>query len=697
MPRYIKIILWACLGVVLTLVLAMLLVATFNWNYAKPWINRQATELAGRPVAIEGDLSVKWLGPAKQGGWRGWVPMPQITAQQITVGNPQDSKLDVNMADIKNLEVVVNPLALLNQTIQIPRLKIESANVHLDRNAEGANNWTFTQPRADKSAPSKWEFDLQTLQLSQARIRVVDAASKLDLDAELDSLEEVGKEGYGIGFKASGSYNDADIKGTGQSGGILSLQSGSDPFPLQGEVKVGETAISIEGSVTRPQQLAGLDVRLKLAGDSMADLYPLTGVALPNTPPYHTEGRLIGSLEGENDVWRYEDFKGSVGKSDLEGTLEYHVRKPRSLLTGEVESKLLRLKDLGPLIGIDTSDVKASGKDKDKVRQPADKALPVAPISTKAWGTMDADVKFKGVKILRDKDLPLDDIEAHVKLDDRVLALTPLNFGFAGGTLSNVITLNGRSEKIEADMVTSARHLKLKKLFPGAESMNASFGELHGDATLKGQGRSIAELLGYSNGEMKAVVSKGTVSHFLLEAAGLNIANMVLVKLFGDEQVMLNCVAADFRVTNGLMQARVFKLETEDTTVDVTGDVNLRTEKLDLDVRPANKTVRIFTLRSPLYIKGTFKKPDVGVQAGPLVARAGAAVVLGVVATPFAALLPLLNVGTNDSDGCTALGDGAGKSSKSSKADESSSNNKNSKKGQADDDRANWPSSQALP
>jgi uncharacterized protein involved in outer membrane biogenesis len=310
---------------------------------------------------------------------------------------------------------------------------------------------------------------------------------------------------------------------------------------------------------------------------------------------------------------------------------------------------------------------------------------------------MDADVKFKGVKILRDKDLPLDDIQAHVKLDDRVLALTPLNFGFAGGTLSNVITLNGRGEKIEADMVTSARHLKLKKLFPGAESMNASFGELHGDATLKGQGRSIAELLGYSNGEMKAVVSRGTVSHFLLEAAGLNIANMVLVKLFGDEQVMLNCVAADFRVTNGLMQARVFKLETEDTTVDVTGDVNLRTEKLDLDVRPANKTVRIFTLRSPLYIKGTFKKPDVGVQAGPLVARAGAAVVLVVVATPFAALLPLLNVGTHDSDGCTALGDGAGKSSKSSKADESSSNNKNSKKGQADDDRANWPSSQALP
>lgn len=686
MPRYTKIVLWVCLGVVLAWVLAAVLVATFNWNYAKPWINRQASELAGRPVAIEGDLSVKWLRPDNQSGWRGWVPLPQITAQQITVGNPQGSKLDANMADIKHLEVVLNPLALLEQVIQIPSLKIESANVRLNRDAQGVNNWTFTESGADKPEPSKWKLDLQKLQLSQARVRVVDAASQLDLDAELDSLKEAGKDGYGIGFKASGSYNKAAIKGTGRSGGILSFQANSMPFPLQGEVKVGETIINIEGSVTRPQQLAGLDVQLKLVGDSMADLYALTGVALPDTPPYSTEGRLIGTLEGENDVWRYEDFKGVVGKSDLEGSLEYQLRKPRSFLIGRVESKLLRFKDLGPLIGADTSDVKAKGKSGDKVKQPPGKALPVAPISTKAWGAMDADVKFKGVKILRDKDLPLDAIEAHIKLDDRVLSLTPLNFGFAGGTLSNTISLDGRSEKIQAEMVTSARHLKLRRLFPGAEKMNASFGELHGDATLKGQGDSVAELLGHSNGEMKALVSRGTISHFLLEAAGLNIANMVIVKLFGDEQVVLSCVAADFGVTNGLMQARVFKLETEDTTVDVTGDVNLRTEKLDLDVRPANKTVRIFTLRSPLYVKGTFKNPDVGVQVGPLAARAGAAVVLGVVATPFAALLPLLNVGANESNDCAPVVEGRKK--------KASAPPKNSK---SDSDRKNWPSSQAYP
>src|SRR3546814_13463079 len=95
-------------------------------------------------------------------------------------------------------------------------------------------------------------------------------------------------------------------------------------------------------------------------------------------------------LEGEDDTWRYEGFKGVVGKSDLHGTLVYQVRKPRSMLSGQVASELLRFKDLGPLIGVDSSDVKSADK-KSKDRQPANKVLPVAPIDTQAWGVMDAD------------------------------------------------------------------------------------------------------------------------------------------------------------------------------------------------------------------------------------------------------------------------------------------------------------------
>jgi hypothetical protein len=53
--------------------------------------------------------------------------------------------------------------------------------------------------------------------------------------------------------------------------------------------------------------------------------------------------------------------------------------------------------------------------------------------------------------------------------------------------------------------------------------------------------------------------------------------------------------------------------------------------------------MRVLTLRSPLYVKGTFAHPDAGVKAGPLIARGAAAVALGVVLTPAAALLALVS------------------------------------------------------
>src|SRR5690606_5466213 len=114
------------------------------------------------------------------------------------------------------------------------------------------------------------------------------------------------------------------------------------------------------------------------------------------------------------------------------------VRKPRSFLTGDLQSKLLRFKDLGPLVGVDKRE-EAKGEAK---KQPADKALPVDTINTDSWGVMDADLRFEGKKIVRSENLPLDNVKAHVKLDNKLLTLTPLNFGVAGGTLTTNIQLN---------------------------------------------------------------------------------------------------------------------------------------------------------------------------------------------------------------------------------------------------------------
>jgi uncharacterized protein involved in outer membrane biogenesis len=192
-------------------------------------------------------------------------------------------------------------------------------------------------------------------------------------------------------------------------------------------------------------------------------------------------------------------------------------------------------------------------------------------------------------------------------------------------------------------------------LFPKLESMQASVGEVSGDAALSGKGNSVSAMLATSSGELGATVSEGSVSKFVLEAAGLNIANLVFVKLFGDKQIQLNCMAGDFVVEHGKAQTRRFVVDTKEAVINVSGNVDLAKETLDFDVRPQTKGVRIISLRTPLYAKGTFTNPDVGPQKGPLALKAGAAVALATIVNPAAAIIPLVNPGKVDPVDCNAL------------------------------------------
>ncbi len=231
----------------------------------------------------------------------------------------------------------------------------------------------------------------------------------------------------------------------------------------------------------------------------------------------------------------------------------------------------------------------------------------------------------------------------------------PLNFGVAGGNMIANIKMDGRNDLIKTEIKLSARHLKLKQLFPTFEAMQASFGEVNGDTSLSATGNSIASMLASSNGEIKALINEGTISKLLLEQIGLNVGNVVLSQLFGDKQVKLNCMASDLSVTNGLIQTRTLILDTEDAVLYITGNIDLAQEKLDLTINPKTKGLRIISLRAPLYVTGDFKTPKVSVDKGVVALKSGGVVVLGVLA-PVTALLPLINVGTqNETDNKCAV------------------------------------------
>ena len=665
MKRKSRTISWIC-GIACALIAALVVfVATFDWNRAKPSINAKVSEVLGRAFAIDGDLSVHWRRDQDRGDW---LPGPVFTARDLRIDNPEWAR-EKRFAHLHEVEFRLSLLSLLAHRIAIAHVQLGRPTIHLEKQGDKRNNWTFALAQG-KGAPSSWALDIGDIAFDAGKITLRDPVDHIDVAIDVDPLgksiafaDVMGKvasstadkstvrthtQDFAFGFKANGSYNGAHVSGNGKTGGVLALRRADSAFPLQADVHVGDVHIAVNGSVTDPSSPDAVELHLRLAADSMAHLYPVIGVTLPDTPPFETDGHLTGKLNAGANAFTYDGFNGRVGGSDLHGTLTYAQHSPRPKLSGKLWSEQLQLADLGPLIGLDTGDKsKASTATppggKDAPRRPANgKVLPNDAFRTNRWRGMDADIAFNGKRIVRDADLPVSDLQAHVIMDDGALALAPLDFGFAGGEARSTIRLDGRGDPMKGDIKLEARHLELRQLFPNMKTMQDALGELNVDAALSATGNSVAALLGSSNGELKLVMSNGVVSRELMELAGLNVGNYVMVKLFGDQPVKINCAATDFAATNGLLESRLAVFDTENAMINIDGSVNFATEAIDLDITPHTKGLRIFSLRSPLYVKGTLGTPDVGVHTGKLLLRGGGAVALGVVAAPIAALLPLI-------------------------------------------------------
>ncbi|MDI3261645.1 MAG: AsmA family protein [Fulvimonas sp.] len=692
-PRWLMRIALALLALVLLVIVAIVL---FDWNRLRPFINDKLSQALGRPFAIAGDLTVDWSREREAGGLAAWVPWPTFTARDVRIGNPAWAK-QTQFAHLDAVRFRLALLPLLAHRIVVPLVQLQRPAVDLERDAQGRASWDFAL--ADDGQPSAWKLELDRIGFDRGTAHVDDAPGRIVLDIDVQPLtgpipyerlvsqaseearadasaavgvdarramagkaprdERIGHAGardlsYRFAWHARGTYHGAPAQGSGRIGGLIALREAREPFPLQARMHIGDSRIALVGTLTDPLHLAALDLRVWFAGSSMARLYAITGVTLPDTPPFATEGHLVAQLRRGGSHYAYHDFRGRVGGSDLAGDLNYDTGGARPKLSGTLRSQVLRMADLAPLIGVNTGASSQDGSGTAATPQPADKVLPAEPFRTDRWQAMDADVRYSGAHLLHDDDaFPLDSLDTHLTLRAGVLTLDPLKAGLADGTVQGKLRLDGSREPMRGSLDLTGSHLKLKRLFPGFAPMQTSLGEINGQVTLEARGNSVAGLLGSADGAVRMVMNDGAISRNLLEMAGLNVGNIILGKLFGDRTVKIRCAATDLEARHGLFTTRLFVFDTEDALIEVEGSVDFANERLNFDIYPHTKGVRVLSLRSPLYARGTFKHPDVGVHGGPLLARGAGAAALGAAVAPAAALLALIAPSHDDeADAC---------------------------------------------
>ncbi len=132
-----------------------------------------------------------------------------------------------------------------------------------------------------------------------------------------------------------------------QGGALLGLRSAHHPYPISAKAILGTTRASIDGSLLDPLHLKGEEVNFTLEGSDLALLFPIISVPFPPTPAYN----LVGFLDRGGDVWTFRRFKGTVGQSDLAGDFTVDRGQRPQMISADLVSKQLVMKDLGGFIG----------------------------------------------------------------------------------------------------------------------------------------------------------------------------------------------------------------------------------------------------------------------------------------------------------------------------------------------------------
>jgi uncharacterized protein involved in outer membrane biogenesis len=623
------------IGVAAFGLLVVLAILLFDWNWLRGPIERRTYEKTGRQLAINGDLSVKLR----------W-PSPRIRIEGLTFANPAWAR-EPQMVAADAVEVSFSIPQLFRRNYVLTEVTLDRAVVHLEKAADGRKNWLLDLQQQDETA----RLRIERLTLQHAQLGYDDAAQKTSIRSELSSQTEGGTNAAagrepGIVFSASGRYKGEPMKLSGSGGPVLALRDETTPYPLKVAGNFGRTSARIDGTITSLLKFSALDIRLDLRGDSLAQLFPVIGIALPKTAPYATSGHLTH----QGDTWLYEKFSGRIGASDIAGTLRFDTAGKRPYMHGELASKVLAIEDLGPLIGARPGTV-AQAK---AAPVAAAHVLPDQPFNTERWDSVDADVVLRAASIRRAKEVPVDNLHTRIRMKDSVLTLDPLDFGVAGGKLAGTVTLDGRRNPIAARTSVRASKLDLPKLLPTLKLAETSIGRIDGQVELAGTGNTVGQMLGTSNGKAGLVMGSGEVSNLLMEMVGLDLYEIVKFKLKGDRAIKIRCGVADFGVSGGVMQANALVLDTEDTNIRGAGTIDLRTEKVALTLKPEPKDKSPIVLRGPLHMNGSLANAKVTVDSGTVAARGLGALLLGFV-NPLLAVVPLIETGPGRDSDCGRL------------------------------------------
>jgi hypothetical protein len=611
------------LAALATLILAAaLLAAAVDAGYFRGTLIRALAARSGRQIQVEGSWQVHLFSLH-----------PRLTAERVTIGNPPWMPPG-QMAEIGKVSLMFQ-MPGFHQWFGVDRLELETVALHLVRDSAGHANWQLVDPNkgGGKGLPL-----IRSLSMPNAHVELDDARRHLQFSGTASVSESGGPRGARLlQIDGAGQLNGrADTFGI--VGDPLAGVSHDRPYHFTFVERSSGTRLSGQGELLRSFKFDAIDASFDAVGEDLKDLYFLTGVTSVNTGSY----RLSGKLAFRGTTTTFSDLLATSGQSDMRGRISIDTSSGRPKLAIELDSRFLRLSDLG---------ARAAGREPQTATP---HLLSDAMLNPIALRRSDAVVNFRAQSV-EVGDVALQKVSARVTVDHGVLTVAPLLADILEGKLSAHVRMDATRDMPPAKVDLSISGLQIGRLVHKDSAPPPFEGLLQVRITVTGEGRSIHQVAASANGTVTAVLPHGTVRASLAELAGLDLRALGLLIAKSPQDTSIRCGVANFQAHRGTLATRYLVVDTDPVLITGNGTVDLDSESLDLSFRGRSNKLRLVRLRSALLLRGTLAHPKIDIQAAHPVAQVAEAVAAGVVLTPLAAVLAFVDPGlTKDAD-CGAL------------------------------------------
>jgi uncharacterized protein involved in outer membrane biogenesis len=464
-------------------------------------------------------------------------------------------------------------------------------------------------------------------------VKLTGKAGGASLTVDGDLRNALGARSFAINIDARGPSIPEVVK----LAGIAGLPE-VGPFSVKGKVVGQGSQLSIEkieveagtedlakvtfaGAIKDPLAQRGIEIDFKIQGKELAKLGQLAGQSSNLKGPFQISGHAVDSAE---KTYKVSELKVALEEIDLSGVVELKLtgKKPR------IEASLLSQKlDLRPFLPKDEKKGSEAGKSQEaKVKR--DRVFPNNPLPMPGLNNADAALQIRAGQVITPR-LALSDLTINLGLEDGVLTLKPLKGNLGGGSFDAHLNLAPKGKALGLQAVVKVHGLNLGRVskdLAGSEKLN---GNLDLDLDVRGAGASIAELMAGLSGKMLLVGGNMRIDNKYLDLLGADISGSALRLLNPlsreENYTEIKCFVSGFDIRDGIAQSTALVFDTKHMTVVGEGKVNLRTEQLDIALKPSPKEGAGFAglgkvglsageLAKAFKLSGTLAKPSLAID-----------------------------------------------------------------------------------